>query len=223
MNRTLTYLCGAVAAIALTLPGAAVGNDLQLTEEGSPVTSLTTFQLTDYFEFQLVDTNSTSLVTCSAGELSGTIQKNSSSTVEAQITSASFSGTGAVSADNGLNECTGSFGNVYITFDLPMCLRSTPAMAEDELQINGGTCGVGSNVKLIVGSTTAGACEYESATSFKGDATTGGTGAHFTVRNTAAGSGMKLIKGGFLCPTSIKVVLGTLIETKGSNKQITAS
>lgn len=223
MKKKQISIYTAVFAFVLALPAVSYGNDLQVTEGLQPVASLANIQLTDYVEFALVDTSGTSLVKCSSSQLAGEVRHNSSGTFEAQLSSASFSGTGAVSAHNSLNECTGSFGNAYITFGLPLCLRSTPTMAEDEFQMSGGTCASPGNVRIIVGSTTAGACEYESASSFKGDVTTGGTEGHFTIRNTPAGSGMKLIKGGFLCPTSIKVSFGTDMETKGSNTPFTNS
>jgi len=152
------------------------------------------------------------------------VLKNSSSTVEGEITTATYAGTGAVSADNNLPECTGSFGNVYITVtNTPLCIKSTPVMAEDEGQVGGGGCGTFGPVKFTIGSTTAGECKYESTSTLKGDFTTGGTETRLTIRNTQAGSGVKLVSGGFLCPTSGMLTGSATLATTENGTKLTIS
>ncbi|HEY3552489.1 MAG TPA: hypothetical protein VGK66_02265 [Solirubrobacterales bacterium] len=219
MKHKISYLAIAIVVVGgLLLPAtASAANDPQLTSGGTLVSAGSGWWLT-IFVFSFGDTSGNELVKCSSGQLGGKVLKNSGSTLEGEVSSAAISGTGALSAHNNLNECTGSFGNSYVTFSQPMCVRSTPTMAEDEFQITGGNCTSGGNVKFTVGSTTAGACEYESTSSVKGDYTTGGTEASLTVRKTTAGSGSKLIKGGFLCPSSEIIILVLILETNNGTK-----
>jgi len=217
MDRKLITTSAALAAVAaLMLPGiASATNDPQLTENGSPVLIGALVVGTSVGENTLTSTSGTILVTCTASQATGKLLKNSGGTVEGEITTAKYFGTGAVHPDNNLTECTTTFGNVYITVtNTPLCMRSTPAMATDEVQVGGGGCGTFGNVKFTITSTTIGACEYETTSTVKGDFTTGGTGTVLTVRNTQAGSGVKTVKGGFLCPTSGMLKMSYSLETE---------
>ncbi|HET9152974.1 MAG TPA: hypothetical protein VFN85_02520 [Solirubrobacterales bacterium] len=144
----------------------------------------------------------TKQVTCNKAVMTGTVLKNSEGTIEGEITSSIFQGTGAISADNNLPECTGSFGNAYVTVSTPMCIRSTPVMAEDEFQVTGGKCGTEGKVTFTIGSTTVGACKYLSTGPVKGTFTTNETETTLTVTNTNTASGAELEEGGFFCPSS---------------------
>lgn len=80
-----------------------------------------------------------SLYECTSNQWTGTVTKNSGTSIEADIETASISGTGASSS------CTTSFGNTRWTLSpftngLPWCFRATPEMASDEFQIRGGKC-----------------------------------------------------------------------------------
>ena len=219
MTKKLITACMAIAAFAaFGLPAtASATNNPDLTVESIRVKTGTGIVGTNIGNTLFLDTNGNTLVTCTDALMTGTLKTNVTGTVEGEISKAEFSGTGAVHADNGLPECTGSFGNAYITVRLNLCLRSTPTMTTDEFTVNGGTCAAPGNVKFIIGSTTAGACEYETATSVKGDYTTVPKEAELTTRPTIAGSGAKKITGGFLCPSSgmLKMTFG--LETHGGN------
>ncbi len=217
MTKKLIAACMALAAVAaVVLPAtASATNDPTLTDTvGDVCVGCKIVPTVETIEID--NTNLTPILACSTGTLTGAVTKNSGGTVEGTISSAKYSGTGAVHADNGLNECTGSFGNAYVTVpNLPLCIRSTPAMVTDEFQIVSGDCnGVENKVKLLIGSTTAGECEYESTSSVKGDYTTGGTQAILTVRNTQAGSGATKIRGGFLCPATIVLETTFTLDTE---------
>lgn len=74
-------------------------------------------------------------IVCSCAEMVGTVTKNSGSMVEVEFVSVDVSGTGAKSADNGLGECTGMFGPVYVTVTrLPSLFRALPTYSADEVQ-----------------------------------------------------------------------------------------
>ncbi len=206
MHKRLIAACMALAAFAaFVLPAtASATNDPTLTENGSDVTVGETLIGTNIGSANFVTTGDTAVaVGCSKLALTGTVVKNSGGTVEATISKVQFSGTGSVHPDNGLPECTASFGNTSVTFvNLPLCLRSDPTMLTDEFQIVSSDCeGSGTNIKILFSSTTAGECEYKFTSAVPGTETTGGSGATLTISNTQS-SGYEKIKGGFLCPSS---------------------
>lgn len=212
-KKLMAYLIPLVVALSL-VPAIASANDPQLTENGTLVPTLATVNATNNGSVSFVTTSGTTQVTCTKVRLEGQLENNGSGGggVEIKFYSPMLSGTGAVNSHNGLNECTGSFGNAYVTFaNWPLLLKSTLTMADDEFQITG----FGANLRFIIGSTTAGACEYEATSSVKGDLTTGNT-TLLTVRSTQAGSGSKLIKGGFLCPSSGMLKMSLYLETENA-------
>ncbi len=223
MKKLVTACLALVALAAFVLPAtASATNEPDLTNGANRVPHGVGEEIVGTAtntEFQT--TAGGNLVTCSTARMAGVLTENTGGTVEGEITAAEYSGTGAKHSDNGLNECTGSFGNAYITVtSLPLCLRSDKTMATDEFQVSAGKCsGAANKVKFLIGSTTAGECEYESTnTAITGDYTTGGTQASLTVHNTQAGSGSTKIRGGFLCPSSGKLKMTFTLENGGGQK-----
>jgi hypothetical protein len=218
MYKKLITACLAITAFAaFVLPASALAvNEPQLTEGGSLVAVGSTIVGTAS-ETKFTTTEGATLVTCSTAKMTGTLKANSGSKVEWEVLkgSATFQGTGAVSAHNGLPECTGSFGNFYKTVTTALCVRSDSTMLTDEFNVTGGACGTNGKVGFIIGSTTAGACTYESTGAVKGTYTTNGTQASLTTVDTSAGSGSKLVSGGFLCPTSGALAMTFTLETSG--------
>lgn len=208
MSKKIIMSCMAVAAFAaFVLPAtASAENKGTLADAGGTVAVGAKIWGTNIGNTLFTDTPGNTLVTCTTAHLTGEVKSNTDGKIEGTITTFDFSGTGAVHADNGLNECTGSFGNAYITVEGKLCIRSTATNATDEFEVgtDKGLCseGVG-KVEFIIGSTTAGECTYESTNPVTGTYTTSNASqSELTVRNTQAGSGAKLVKGGFLCPSS---------------------
>ena len=206
MYKKLITACMAIAAFAaFVLPAtASAANDPQLTDATGTVAVGSTIVGENVGNTVFWNTSTNiELAICDKAFLTGKVLKNASGTVEGEITTATFAGTGSVHSHNNEKECTGDIGSSYVTVkSLPLIVKSTPTMAEHEAQITGPA---GANVKFLLGSTTAGECEYESATSIKADYTTGTSATSdstMTTRDTSAGSGAKLIRGGFLCPSS---------------------
>ena len=212
----LVRACMALAAFAAfaVLPAtAAATNDPQLTHPaGTLLAPGTLIKATSVGATEFTNTAKEPLVTCSSATMTGTLLKNSGGSVEGTITTSNFQGTGAVAAHNGLPECTGSFGNAWITVVGDLCVRSTPTMATHEFQVSRGGCPGEGNPRFIIGSTTIGECEYETGSSVKGDYTTG-EDTVMTVRHTAAGSGSSKIRGGFFCPSSGMLKMSFTLET----------
>jgi len=221
MFTNRVYTCMSLLVVAcFILPGSALAaNNPHLTEGGVLVPAGSGWRLTPEPIFWPTSGGS-ELVRCSGGSLSGTVKANSGGVVEGEIPKGSVvvQGTGAVSADNSLPECTGSFGNAYVTVNSALCVRSDTTMAADEFQVTGGACGTGGKVVMTIGSTTAGACKYESTGALKGTFNTGGTEAKLSLIATSAGSGAKLIEGGFLCPTSLVIGWFWILETSNGVK-----
>jgi len=228
MNKKLTLACMAVAALAVLAVGASTAsatNDPQLTTKAGVLVAPGTSNLllTQVGTTGLLDTSGNVLVQCTSGTGAGSVIKNSGGTVEGEITSLTIGGTGAKAPTEPGNECTTSFGNVSVTPILPWCLRSTPTMATDEMQIVSGKCGgAPGNVKFIMVSTTVGECEFEATGPIRADFTTSPSDAQATVRSTQAGSGIKRIRGGFFCPSSA-MLQGTRTIEDGSGNPLFVS
>ncbi len=213
----------ALAAFALPATASAT-NDPQLTDaNGTLIPAKAKIVGTNVGETTFTNTAGEPLVHCTKAVMTGEVHRNSGGIVEGTITTTDFSGTGPVHADNNLNECTGSFGNAYITVTPDLCIRSTPGMATDEFQVTKGNCTTEEkNVEFVIGSTTIGACEYQATGPIKGDYT---TGAHdtLTVRHTQEGSGAKKVGGGFFCPASGMLKMTFTLETDINNETVIIS
>jgi hypothetical protein len=204
---------------------AAAANGPQLEDAKGTVAASSLISGTNVGEIAIWNTEKTvRYFICNNATLTGEVTHNSGGTVKAKITKADIRGTGSVNADNSLNECTGELGSFYFTVkNLPLELSSTPVMATDEFQITGSG---GAKVRLLLGSTTAGECEYEESGSTKGDYTTGTSTAEdatLTIRTTEAGSGMILIRGGLLCPASAMLGMTLTLMTDGTTEPIWAN
>lgn len=216
MKRKLTIAALAIAGLAsIAVPAtAAAANDPQLTSEGKLVPTGTSVVGTAVQSI-LTSTTGAGLLSCATAKEIGEVVKNSGGTIEDEIKTITYTGTGE------LGECTSPSGNADFTVtNTPLCVRSTPAMAEDEDQVGGDGCGTFGSVKFRVGSTAAGECKYETTSTVKEDFTTGEPQAQVTVRNTQAGSGAKLISGGFLCPTSVMLNMSYVLETTAGSSLI---
>jgi len=217
MAKKITMACMALVALAaFALPASASAQNRPSLQEGGVVIAKNTPIVgTPVGETYFNDTNGNHLVACAplggTTRMTGTVTKNESTTVEGKITTTDFAGTGAKVASEPEPECTGSFGNVSVTVPGNLIIKSTALMATDEFQINteGST-----KVKFILNSTTVGECEYESTGPVKGDITTSASTAALTVRNTQAGSGSSLIRGGFFCPPSGQLQMTFHLETE---------
>ncbi|HEV2858065.1 MAG TPA: hypothetical protein VGW80_06655 [Solirubrobacterales bacterium] len=214
MSKKIIMACMAVAAFAaFVLPAtASATNNPDLTEgaERVAVGKLINGTLVGTADFMATD-GTTVQVSCNQALLTGSVTANSGGTLTGSITTADFWGSGGgVSAHNNKEECKGSFGAAYITVPkTPLTVSSTPTMTTDEFTV---TDSSKSTVTFIIGSTTAGACEYKTAGPVKGDYTTGATTV-LTTRNTAAGSGATKVTGGFLCPSSGQLRMSFYLET----------
>ncbi|MGN6201262.1 MAG: hypothetical protein ACTHNY_02515 [Solirubrobacterales bacterium] len=209
-----------MALVVLPATASAV-NDPQLTNSGGGLVAVGTGDLkaTQVGTTGILTTEGTKLFECTTGTGTGTVIKNSGGTVEGELTSVVIGGTGPKAATEPANECTSSvLGNISVTPVLPVCLRSTPTMNNDEMQMRGGKCSAEpKSLEFIIVSTTIGECKYGRATPMKADFTTTPEDARATIRSTPEGSGLSKTSGGFLCPTSVMVEGTRTLEDEAGN------
>lgn len=131
---------------------------------GTLLASGSTLKATNVGNITYTDTAGTSnLFNCSSGQWTGTVRRNSGTEVEADIETASLSGTGSSGT------CTYPYGNIRWTFTpfangLPWCVRATSAMASDEFQMRGGKCSEASRPMRVLWESVTEAeteCVYE--------------------------------------------------------------
>ncbi len=145
-------------------------------------------------------TGSGNTLTCSSASLKGKLKKNTGTEVEADIESASFNAGG---------ECSGSPSSSVSaapsTNGVPWCLRSTPELLDDEVQIRGGKCGetirpIRLSMPITI-PTYSYECVYERSAALTG---TYKTHPEDAVLSTGSLSYTKT-SGSFLCPTSVGI------------------
>jgi hypothetical protein len=213
MHEKFIRICMAAAVLAaFALPASAqAANKPTLEDSGGVLPSGAKIVGTNVGEIIIATTSGTGITNCQTAKWTGEVTKNKEDAIEAKITTADVWGAHEASPDNNLGECTeGPGGKFYVTFlRTPLLLKSTPAMATDEFQLSG----TGGNIRLLLGFTVAGECEYEATSNIKGDFTTSGTQTSLTLRTTE-GNGWKSIRGGFLCPASFLLRITLNLETE---------
>jgi hypothetical protein len=213
MSKKIIMACMAIAALAaFALPASALAaNEPQLTENGSLVAKGSLIKVTNIGDTILKNTEGASIVNCSTATMTGEVTKNEANTVEGKITTATFAGTGTKQASEPDLECTGSLGNATVTpLNFPWTLKSTPLMANDELQV----AAAAGKIKFLLKPTVFGVpieCEYEANGVIKGSFVTNADTASVTA--SSAGSGFTRIRGEFPCPTSGYLEMNFTTET----------
>jgi hypothetical protein len=241
MAKKITMACMALVALAaFALPATASAvNDPQVTEptgtllvpeppeKESPKILATQVGATT----KLLDTENKNVeLECTSATITGWLTKNKEGSVEGEISTAKFGGTGTHSSSEPEtvgNECTAtSFFtvNTSVTPEVsttePWCLKSLPAYANDEFRIGSGKCGAGSGegkISFVLAPTGLSTCTYQSTGVLKGTATTDTTGdAILSIspsNPSGVGNGFKKTAGGFLCPESGQLSMSFTLET----------
>jgi len=176
------------------------------------------------------------LTKCTTATMKWYLRKNTGTEIEADIHTATFSGTGATF--DGMNECTSSIGNFTFTTNgedpaltkidegtvpsgTPYCLTATNKMNPDEFQIRGGTCSESTRKITFIFDVTnplGGSnfeCKYERGATepIKGTFTTDTTG-DAILSVTPANSKFSLETGGnILCPAALTLEMSFTLET----------
>jgi hypothetical protein len=227
MSKKLIMACMALvalAAFALPATASAANKPIITHPTGTPLPTPTKILATQIGNSTLSNTGNTStLLTCSTATMTGELVKNTGGTIEGNISSAIFGGTGAKAVGEPHNECTGAFGffgNTSVTtLGLPWCVRSDTLMVTDEFRISGGACGAAkTKIKFILNVTGASKpCEYEATkTEIKGTFTTHDTGdAILQITETNENAGFTLItkEPPSLCSTSGELHMKFTMET----------
>jgi len=168
-------------------------------------------------------------IECSTAIMTGKLTKNTTGTVEGDIETAKFGGTGLQQSGAPEPECTTkSFlgGDTTVTTEtgtngLPWCLRSTTAMATDEFQLRGGSCTAAARpIRFARDVTGVGACQYEKATQsvpIKGTFTTSETSSTISMSEQE----FPAVAGNpFGCPSSGKLDTTFQLRTSGGGNSV---
>ncbi|HEX5593215.1 MAG TPA: hypothetical protein VFX35_07700 [Solirubrobacterales bacterium] len=212
MSKKLIMACMAVAAIAaFALPASASASKMTL-EEGNTVLDPTGKTCTPALPGicirgtntdvapGLTDANGNTIMECTNLSMTGSLEKNTHAAIEGTIHSFTLNGTPGVTPHT--THCKSTFGTItpttaIATNGMPWCLRSTEAMAPDEMQIRGNGCTAAARpIRVILDSSLAGECTYERTAPIVGVVTTTPSPA---LLHTSKQEFPK-IAGGFLCP-----------------------
>ena len=252
MSKKLITACMALVALAAFALPAVASASPQITHptgtrlnpetgECTTVKKTICIKATNVGETLLKDGEGKNTLTrCTTASMTGYLTKNTGTEIEADIHTATFSGTGA--AFNGMNECTSSTGNFTFTTNgedpvgtkidegtvpsgTPYCLTATNKMAADEFQIRGGTCSESARKITFIFDVTnpvGGSnfeCKYERAEAIKGTYTTDTTsgedlGKDAILSVKPANSKFTLEAGGnILCPAALTLEMSFTLET----------
>lgn len=221
MSKKLITAClGVLALAAFALPAAAsAANSPVLTHPTGTVLGKGASIDGHNTTLIVLKSGSTVLTECSSATLTGTLTKNESNTVEGNIETATFSGTGP--EREGDKECTSpGLGNFSVDTNLgngtPWCIRSTSTMAEDEFQVRGGKCTEAArSITFVLTSTTVGTCKYNRTEALKGIYTTDTPGIQDAILHFTSGTSTEFKKeeGGILCPSTGNLEGSFTLET----------
>jgi len=216
MNKKLILTCLSLAAFAVFVVLPASASATRLCETQADDTTCNNIAVGSLIRGHLVgnnamtDANGNTLWTCSAGTLTGTLRKNSEKVVEADIESASLTGTGAG------GECTSSFGgfttDMNVGNGVPWCLKANNS---DTFTIRGNACSKElRSTTFVLTSTTAGTCKYNRVNAVEGVITTDNqAGTSEDAQITLSAVEWTKEEGGLLCPSLGKLDMTFTLET----------
>jgi hypothetical protein len=197
---------GLAALVAFAVPAVASASNTPLVVENGTAVPVGTKIVANNTEVTKM-TTSIGTIECSTATMTGELTKNTTGTVEGNITSAVFSGTGAQQVGAPAPECTTKAilgGDTSVTPStatngLPWCIRSTSAMLTDEFQVRGNSCSSASRpIRFALDVTGIGTCTYERTTAIPGTYTTSTTDSVLSISEVE----FPRISGPFGCPGS---------------------
>lgn len=226
MQRKIIAVSMVVAGVAvLAAPSlAAAATSPLVVENGTAVAVGTKIEAVNIGP--TVMTTSLGNIECTTGDLTGELTKNTTGTVEGNITTAKFGGTGALMAGAEQHECTTqSFlgGDTTVTPNtgtngLPWCIRSVSTMAADEFQVRGGKCSEPARaIRFALDVTGIGTCTYERFGAMVGSYTTSTTDSALTI----SGAAFAAVSGSpFGCPSSGSLDMSFELKTTGGGTKL---
>ena len=206
MKGKLLIICFTAIGI---FPATAAANTAELTyPTGTRLAVSSTLKAGNVSEVKFKTPGGATLWGCTTASMTGTLVKNNGTEFEANIETASFTGTATES------KCTSgeATGNKKITpaieKGLPWCLRATSSMKEDEFQIRGGKCSEEPRVIRIGIDDALGECRYKREAAIVGTFSTEPSDAIITVSNP------EFIKdaGSIACTTAYKIEFSMTLE-----------
>lgn len=229
MSKKLSSSCMALFALAVfILPAAASASPVLTHPTGTKLATGRLLKGTSIGNF-LFKSGSTVLFECTKATYTGELTKNNGEEIEANITTATITGTGA-EAVAGMPECTAStIGNFTMTTNgggvdentvangTPWCLKST---VSGSFSMRGGKCSEAARaITFALDGTAIGACHYSRSASITGTYTSDSSGdAIFSL--TSAGTEFTKETGDpVLCPSGFSLEAKFTMETDTSTAE----
>jgi hypothetical protein len=211
-KKFITACMGLIVLAAFAMPAVASASPELTHPTGTRLATGVKFTATNIGEFKFRDTtNSNTLLSCTTASMTGTLLENSGTSIKANITSVSLSGTGSE------GRCTDSFGaGSFYDFNIgngtPWCLASG---ASDTFAIRGNECSKESrSITFVLTDSVVGTCKYNRTSVVNGTFTTHSTGdAILTVVPSTTGSAFAKEEGSVLCPSSYLLEAKFTLET----------
>jgi hypothetical protein len=139
-KKFMTGLLALVALAAMALPAMASASPELTSPTGTTAAVGSKITAVNIGDTLMTDTNGNAITRCSTVDLAGELTKNNGTAIEGNVTTASFTGTGAE------GNCTGTFFSSPkvtpgVANGLPWCVRALSTFTTaDEAQIRGGKC-----------------------------------------------------------------------------------
>ena len=221
MSKKLIAACMAIAAIAALgmASTAAAATSPLVVENGTALATGTKIEGVNVGN--TIMTTSLGNIECSTAIMTGELTKNTTGTVEGNITAAKFGGTGALQSGAEEPECTTKAflgGDTTVTTNtgtngLPWCIRAVSTFAADEFQVRGGKCSEASRaIRFALDVTGIGTCQYERSTAIPGTHTTSTTSSTLSI---SAVSFSAVSGNPFGCPSSGSLDMTFQLRTTG--------
>jgi hypothetical protein len=223
MSKKLITACLALVAFAaFALPvTASAANKPHLTHGATAIAPGTKILATNVGNVLFENSEGGILSECSVGRFTGTVHTNTGTEVKGEITTSTFSGTGALRGEH--KECTGTFGDLSVDTNIgngtPWCMESGPEDAEHTLRIRGGGCTSAQRSITFVQTVTNFFgnfnCRYNRTAAIPGKYT---TGTDATVSMTHVEFKLEA-ESGFACPSTGFVTMTMTLETDSATAE----
>lgn len=226
-KKLITACLGLVALAAFALPASASAVQIGETSAGTftALANGSAITGTNVGNAKFVNPSLGVISECSKVVITGDLHSNGPEVIEATVTTATFSGAGAVF--DGMNECVGesALGSLTPTTNgttdeksvpsgTPWCVKTVKGT--DEFEVTGGACTTEPRaITFILSTTLAGECKYTRTEPVKGTFTTDKVSedAVLTVKSGATSTFTKH-GGGFFCPGTGSLEMSFTLETE---------
>jgi hypothetical protein len=215
MARKILVLCAAIMAFAVVPAVASATNTPELVESGGGTVGVgSLIEATNIGNIVMTGATTSVQLSCEVAILTGEVLKNSGYSVEADLSAVSMKNSGS-------SNCSGSFGAFAVTTavatnGMPWCIRSTSAMATDEVQLRGNGCSQAARAIRFILDMPYMECTYQRASPFSGKFSTGIGSTTLSMSHVE----FPRFAGSSLCSSVLYLDLTVMLETEGTSTRI---